>query len=157
MGDHSKLVVFRLDNQRYAMPLAAVERIVRAVEVTALPKAPDIVLGVIDVAGRILPVLNLRRKVGLADREIRAADQFLLAQTSQRTVVLVIDEAQAVIERPATEITGPGRIVPGLEQIQGVIKLEDGLALIYDLEKFLSLEDADALEAAMNQKEAHEV
>jgi purine-binding chemotaxis protein CheW len=155
MSDSSKLVVFHLDDQRYAIPLAAVERIVRAVDVTALPKAPGIVLGVIDVEGRVLPVLNIRRKVGLADREIGPEDHFLLARTRQRTVVLVIDEAQGVIERPATEITGPGRIVPGLEQIQGVIKLEDGLALIYDLERFLSLEEARSLDKAMREEAAN--
>jgi purine-binding chemotaxis protein CheW len=155
MNDFSQLVVFRLENQRYAMPLAAVERIVRAVEVTALPKAPGIVLGVIDVEGRVLPVFNLRRRVGLAEREIGPADQFLLARTTQRTVVLVIDEAQGVIERPTTAITGPGSIVPGLEQIEGVIHLEDGLALIYDLERFLSLEEARALDEAMREEVVH--
>jgi purine-binding chemotaxis protein CheW len=155
MSDPSKLVVFRLDSQRYAMPLAAVERIVRAVEVTALPQAPEIVLGVIDVEGRILPVLNIRRKVSLADREITPADQFLLARTARRTVVLVIDEALGVVELLPAAITGPGRIVPGLEQIQGVIQLEDGLALIYDLERFLSLDEARTLDQAMREEAAH--
>ncbi len=64
MSDHFKLVVFRLDEQRYAIPLAAVERIVRAVEVTALPEGPEIVLGVIDMEGRIRPVLDTRGKSG---------------------------------------------------------------------------------------------
>jgi purine-binding chemotaxis protein CheW len=155
MNAHSKLVVFRLDDQRYAMPLMAVERIVRAVEVTVLPEAPEIVMGVIDMEGRILPVLNIRRKVKLADREIGPSDHFLLARTRQRTVVLAVDEAQGVIERPSTAITGPGKIVPGLEQIQGVIQLEDGLALIYDLEKFLSLNEARALDEAMREEAAN--
>jgi purine-binding chemotaxis protein CheW len=155
MSDQSKLIVFRLDSQRYAMPLAVVERVVRAVEVTALPQAPEIVMGVIDVEGRLLPVLNIRRKVGLADREIGPADQFLLARTTRRTVVLVIDEAHGVIELPTAAIIGPGRIVPDLEQIQGVIQLEDGLALIYDLERFLSLNEARTLDEAMRQEAAN--
>jgi purine-binding chemotaxis protein CheW len=150
----TQLVVFRLDAQSYAVPLSAVERIVRAVEVTPLPQAPAIVLGVIDVEGRILPVLNLRRRFGLPDQDIRPTDQFLIAQTAQRAVVLVIGEAQDVIERSAAEIVGPARIVPGLEQIQGVIKLEDGLALIHDLEKFLSLDEARSLDEAMRQEVA---
>jgi purine-binding chemotaxis protein CheW len=155
MIELTQFVVFRLDEERYAVPLTVVERIVRAVEVTPLPKAPAIVLGVIDVEGRVLPVLNIRRRFDLPDKEISLTDQFLIAQTAQRTVVLVIDRAQGVIERPSAEIVGPARIVPGLEQIQGVIKLDDGLALIHDLEKFLSLDEARSLDEAMHQEEAH--
>lgn len=150
----SKAVVFSLDMQRYAMPLDGVERIVRAAEVTVLPQAPDIVLGVIDIEGRVLPVLNLRRKIGLPEREIGPDDQFLLARTRQRTVVLAIDAAQEVIECPASAIIAPRSIVPHLEQIRGVIQLEDGLALIYDLDRFLSLDEERALDAALQEEEA---
>jgi purine-binding chemotaxis protein CheW len=154
MSELTQLIIFRLDAQRYAVPLIVVERIVRAVEVTPLPRAPAIVLGVIDVEGRVLPVLNIRRRFGLPDKDITPEDQFLIAQTAQRAVVLVIDESLGVIEHPSTEIVAPGWIVPGLEQIQGVIKLEDGLALIHDLEKFLSLDEARSLDEAMRQEVA---
>jgi purine-binding chemotaxis protein CheW len=149
-----KMVVFRLDEQRYALMLNAVERIVRAVEVMPLPKAPTIVLGVINIEGRVLPVLNVRGRFGLPDKEITPSSQFLIARTEQRPVVLVIDEAEGIVERSSAEITGPSRIVPGLEQIRGVIKLDDGLALIYDLEKFLSLDETCVLEEAMSKEAA---
>jgi purine-binding chemotaxis protein CheW len=155
MSELSSLVVFRLDARRYALLLAVVERIVRAVEVTGLPNAPDIVLGVINVEGRVIPVLNLRRRFGLPEREISLSDQFLIARTTRRTVALVVDEAQGVIEHPKAEIIAPARIVPGLGQIQGVVKLPDGLVLIHDLELFLSLEEVNALDAAMAQEVAH--
>lgn len=145
-----RLVVFRLDGQRYALPLAAVERIVRAVEVTPLPDAPPIVLGMIDVEGRVLPVLNIRRRFLLPEREVSAADQFLIAQTPRRTVALVVDEAERVIERPQSAVISSAQIVPGLEQFQGVLQLDDDLVLIHDLEKFLSLDEARALDEAMN-------
>ena len=151
MVEHSQLVILRLDEQRYALPLALVERIVRAVEVTPLPKSPDIVVGAIVVAGSVLPVLDIRRRFGLPEREISPADQFLIAHTDHRTVVLVVDEVQGVIERPLTEIVGSAQIVPGLEQIHGVIKLEDGLVLIHDLEKFLSLDEERSLDKAMRE------
>jgi len=151
MVEHSQLVILRLDEQRYALPLALVERIVRAVEVTPLPKSPDIVVGAIVVAGSVLPVLDIRRRFGLPEREISPADQFLIAHTDHRTVVLVVDEVQGVIERPLTEIVGSAQIVPGLEQIHGVIKLDDGLVLIHDLEKFLSLDEERSLDKAMRE------
>ena len=145
------LVVFRLDEQRYALPLVAVERIVGAVEVTPLPGAPAIVLGAIDVEGRVLPVLNLRRRFFLPEREVSPVDQFLIARTPRRMVVLVIDEAHGVIEREQSAVISSDRIVPGLEQFRGVVKLDNGLVLIHDLEKFLSLDEAHALDQAMSQ------
>jgi purine-binding chemotaxis protein CheW len=146
------IVTFTLDEQRYGLPLAVVERIVRAAEVTRLPNAPSIVVGAINVEGRVLPVLNVRRRFGLREREISPANHFLIARTPPRVVVLVVDEAKGLVECSQDEIIGSARIVPGLEQFQGVVKLDDGLVLIHDLEKFLSLDEARALDDAMNQE-----
>lgn len=150
-----QLVVFKLDDQRYALPLAVVERIVRAVEVTALPDAPRIVLGMIDVGGRVLPVLNIRRRFGLAEREVSPDDQYLIARTVRRRVVLVVDEALGVIEHSQAAVITPAQIVPGVELLQGVVRLDDGLVLIHDLEKFLSLDEVRALDKALDQEISH--
>lgn len=151
MSEIAQLVVFRLDERRYALPLAVVERVVRAVDVTPLPKAPPIVLGAINVQGRVLPVLNVRRRFLVPDRDVGPADWFLLAHTARHTVVLVVDESEGVVERPQAEIVGSTQIVPGLEQFPGVLRLDDGLVLIYDLERFLSLDEARALDEAMDE------
>ncbi len=149
------LVVFRLDEQRYALRLDAVERIVRAVELTPLPNAPAIVLGVMDVAGHVLPVLNLRRRFGLPEREIGPTDQFLIAHTASRVVALVMDEVQDIIAYPEKAVIEAGRIVPGVEHIQGVITLEDGLVLIQALDQCLSLDEEQDLASAMGQEATH--
>jgi purine-binding chemotaxis protein CheW len=155
MINSTPLVVFRLDLQRYALELEVVERVIRAVEVTPLPSAPEIVLGVIDMEGRVLPVLNLRRRFNLPEREIHPDDQFLVARTSRRLVALFVDAVEAVIERPESGTIGAAEIVPGVEQIRGVIQLEEGLVLIHDLERFLSLDEAQLLDEAINQEVAH--
>ncbi|HEY3854292.1 MAG TPA: chemotaxis protein CheW [Verrucomicrobiae bacterium] len=151
----NQMVVFRLGDQRYALMLAAVERIVRAVEVIPLPRSPAIVMGVINVEGRILPVLNVRARVGQPNKEITPDDHFLIARTERREVVLVIDEPEGVIESAAADITDPDGIVPGVDQLKGVIKFDDGLVLIYDLEKFLSADEEAALGDAMEKEAAH--
>jgi purine-binding chemotaxis protein CheW len=143
-------VVFSLDAGRYALPLHCVERIVRAVQVTSLPQAPAVVLGVIDVAGRVLPVFNLRQRFGLPERDIDPADQFLIARTAARTVVLVIDTASGVLEQPTAAMIDAGKLAPGLAHLRGVIATTDDLVLIQDLEAFLSTDEAEALDAAMN-------
>jgi purine-binding chemotaxis protein CheW len=151
-----RLLIFRLEEQRYALPLDAVVRVVRAVELTLLPGAPAIVLGAIDVQGSVVPVLSLRRRFGLAQSEIGPDDQFVLARTASRAVALVIDEAQGVIEHPAGAIIDSTEILPGVGHFRGVVKLEDGLVLIHDLDKFLSLDEASALDDAMGQEAADE-
>ena len=148
-GAVSQWVVFQLNGGRYALPLIAVERIVRAVEITPLPGAPHVVLGVLNVEGSVLPVFSLRRRLGLPERAVDIGDQFLIARTALRRVALVIDAAQEVIEHPPAAIVDTRRLGNGLEQIQGVIPLEGGMLLIQDLEKLLSPEDAVALDKAM--------
>lgn len=147
--------MFCLDEGRYALPLAVVDRIVRAAHVTPLPLAPPVVLGALDVAGHVLPVFNLRHKFRLPERAIDPTDQFLIARTAQRTVVLVIDAAHGVLERPAATMIDAARIAPTLGQIRGVIPLEDGLVLIHDLEVFLSPDEEQALDEAMKQGHPH--
>ncbi len=151
MSHITQLVVFRLDDRRYALPLTVVERVVRAVEVTPLPHAPAIVLGAINVWGRVLPVLNVRRRFLMPVREICPADWFLLAHTTRQTVVLVIDEAEGVVERPQIDIVASAELVSGLDQFPGVVRLDDGLVFIHDLETFLSVTEARALDEALDE------
>lgn len=145
----NQLVVFSLDEQRYALLLSNVERIVRAVEITPLPKAPEIVLGVINVRGEIIPVVNIRKRFRLPEREIALSDHLIIAKTSRRAVALLADRVGQVLEVPENKIISAKKILPAMDYVEGVVKLEDGLILIHDLEKFLSLEEERALERAM--------
>lgn len=144
-----QFVVFELDGQRFALPLGAVERIVRAVEILPLPGAPDIVLGAINVGGFVVPVFCARRRFGLRQSEISPEQQLLLARTAARTVAMVIDQAVGVIECAAHDVVPADTIVHGLERFQGVAALANGMVLIHDLEKFLSAPEAAQLAHAL--------
>jgi len=145
----NQLVVFSLDEQRYALLLSNVERIVRVVEITSLPKAPEIVLGVINVRGEIIPVVNIRKRFRLPEREITLSDHLIIAKTSRRAVALLADRVGQVLEVLENKIISAKKILPAMDYVEGVVKLEDGLILIHDLEKFLSLEEEKALERAL--------
>lgn len=153
MGDmlrpSDQLVVALLDGRRCALRLPAVERVARAVEITPLPKAPEIVLGVINVGGRIVPVINVRKRFRLAEREAGLGDQLLIARTARRTVALPVDAVTGVLPCSAEMVTTKEAIVPGLEYLEGIAKLEDGMILIHDLDKFLSLEEENTLDRAL--------
>ncbi len=147
------LLIFSLEQQQYALHLSAVERVVRAVEITSLPKAPEIVMGLVNVRGRIFPVVNTRKRFSLPEREIEPSDRYILARTSRRIVVLAVDAVEGVIEPSEQEVIQAETIASGLHQIEGVIKLESGILLIYDLEKFLSLEEEATLDRALEEVE----
>ena len=148
------LVVFTLDAQRYAIPLAAIEKVFPTVEITPIPKAPEIVLGVVNIRGRVVPVVDIRRRFRLPEREPGIYDHMILAFTGKRTVAFVADGATGVLEIPESEITALRDLLPGAEYVEGVIRLPDGLVLIHDPETFLSLEEEILLGRAMN--ESHE-
>jgi purine-binding chemotaxis protein CheW len=139
-------VVVRLDARRYAVALAAVERTVRAVEVTPLPHAPAVVLGAINLQGRVLPVIDLRRQFRLPERPVGLSDWFLIAHTARHSVGLVVDEVEGVTERHEADVVPSAEIVPGLKHIQGTLKLDDELVSILDVEGLLSVDEAQALE-----------
>ena len=149
MNNPDQLVVFTLDENRYALYLPAVERVVRMVEITPLPKAPGIVLGVVNLQGRVIPVINMRRRFNLVDRELELGDQLVIARTPQRTVAFAAESVSGVIECPKQKVIEAENILPGMEYVEGVVKLEDGMILIHDLDTFLSLEEAEMLDNAL--------
>ena len=149
MNNLNQLVVFTLDEQRYALYLAAVERIVRVVEITPLPKSPEVVLGVVNVHGQIIPVVNIGKRFRLPEREIALSNQLIIASTSRRAVALLVDEVSGVVEISEREMIEAGKILPDMDYVEGIVKLEDGLILIHDLNTFLSIEEEKALDDAM--------
>lgn len=152
MNDPVRLVGFSLAGLQYGLHLDSVDRVVRSVEVTPLPKAPESVLGVVDVQGQIFPVFNTRKRFGIPDKEIDVTDQLIIASTISRTVVLLVDSVSGVMERSKQEITKAQKIIPGMEYIEGVTKFKDGMVFIHDLDTFLSLDEEKALENAMKEK-----
>jgi len=149
MKKPNHLIVFVLDRQRYALQLSMVDRVVRMVAITPLPKVPDIVLGVVNVQGQVIPVINMRRRFSLPEREIVLTDQLVVAHTARRTVALVADAVLDVIASPAQSLIETEDILPKIEYVDGVIKLADGMILIHDLDSFLSLEEENSLDQVL--------
>ena len=144
------IVMFSLDEPRYALPLSLVERVVRIVEITPLPKSPDIVMGVINMQGQVIPVINVRRRFHLPEREIRLEDQLIIARTPRRLVALVADSVSGVHRLEEREMVIARQELPYAEYVQGVVKMEQGLFLICDLDQFLSLEEEKSLDTALS-------
>ncbi len=145
-----QLLIWTLEGQRYALPLAAVERVVRAVAVTPFPAAPGAVCGIVNVQGQVVAVIDLRRRLQLPARAIALSDQMVLASTARRRLALIADAVNGVAECADEAVVTAGHIIPGAEYMSGVMKLDDGMILIHDLDRFLSLDEELALEKALS-------
>ncbi len=151
---YNHYVVFRLDERQFALNLHSVERVVRAVAVTSLPKAPEIVLGVINIHGQIIPVLDIRKLFHLPEKRINLNDQFILVKTRSRTIAILANEVSSVVERSEQEVITEKDMLPDIEHIEGAIKLEDGtisMIIMQDFDKFLALERAPTPDSAIQE------
>ena len=144
-----EILLLEAAGERFALPAAQVRRVVRAVAVASLPGAPSAIDGVIDVHGRVVPVLSLRRRFGLPDREVHPDDVLVLAAVGAREVALRVDAALSLAR------TDPSRVVPAAGVVArpgyaaGVATLPDGVVVIHDLGAFLDEAEGAALDAAL--------
>jgi purine-binding chemotaxis protein CheW len=144
------LAILAVDDRHLGLPLSSVERVVRAVEVTPVPNAPRAVLGVINMQGRIVPVVSLRRRCGLPEREIRLTDQLVIARDSRsKPVALLVDHSEIITPSADAQISTQ-QMLPESSRIHSVMKWKEGLVLVYEPDVLLALEDEVHLDLSMH-------
>lgn len=143
------LAVFSLGDQKFALAVASIERIVHAVEIEPLPGAPHGVRGVINFRGAVLPVFDLRVRFGQAGRDLRITDHLVVVKTARRKVALIVDDGIGVVGSGEAGVVAAAEILPEFEAIEGVVKLDGDIVFIHDLDRFLSLDGERELAAAM--------
>lgn len=144
-------VVFRLDADRYALPLVVTERVLPMVAVSPLPKAPDVALGVVNVHGTVLPVIDLRRRFGRPRRDPGVDGHLLVARTRRRRLVLAVDEVEGIVQIAPGDVAAPAALVPGLGYLAGVAARPDGLVLIHDVDTLLALDEEARLDMGLGE------
>jgi purine-binding chemotaxis protein CheW len=147
------LLVFVVDGHRLAVDLAIVDRVVPMVVVAPLAGAPPAVLGAVDVAGVVVPVYDLRRRLGWPAGEYGADAALVLARTGRRPVAVAADEVIGVRDVGEAALAGPDRLPPGMQHAAGAVALDDGVAVINDLDAFLSPEEERLLAPALAEAE----
>jgi purine-binding chemotaxis protein CheW len=126
-------VGFRLGGQHYALPLEYVERALRMVAITPVPEAPPWVVGVINVHGRVVPVLDLRWRLRLPAREPGLDDRLLIVQVGGHTLALVVDRVTEVLEVSGHQVEPPPEPVNYSRPLAAVIRQEGVLVLVLDV------------------------
>jgi purine-binding chemotaxis protein CheW len=137
------IVPFRLDGQRYGAPITLVREVGYMQAATRLPLTPDWVEGVIDLRGEVLPVINLRRRLGMPEKAKVAGEEtrLMVLASGERSVALIVDEVDTVTTLTEEQIGQPDpQLLPGAEEyLTGVARTDGGLILLIDLVRLIGL------------------
>jgi purine-binding chemotaxis protein CheW len=149
MNGTAKQVVFHLDGQRFGIPIDLVERIIHAVEVNVVPNTTEHVLGVINVEGTIVPVLNVRRLFGLPGRDVTPDEQIVIVSVQNRTAALVVDNVTGLVELSPGEVMERESPVPGAGYVSGISRGDDGIIFLCAMQRLIDHEEIVALGGAL--------
>lgn len=143
------LLSFYLDDQLYALPLTQVRRALPAVAIAPLPKGPASIIGVVNVAGAVIPVVDLRGRLQLPSRELNVSDRLLWVVAAGRDLLLPVDRVDTVLHLSSAAILAADTLPETPELLQGVACLPQGILLIEDLTEVLNLQERRALDNAL--------
>lgn len=133
-----QLVSFRLGNEEYSLDIHKVNEINRMMPITAVPNAPEHVEGVVNLRGKVIPVVNLRRKFGLPAKEADARSRIIVVDVGT-AAGLVVDSVSEVLRISAETVEPPPPMALGIgsEYIRGIGKLNDRLLILLDIERLI--------------------
>ncbi|MBI5302724.1 MAG: chemotaxis protein CheW [Chloroflexi bacterium] len=140
---HVQLLTFKLDDQEYALDIANVVQVVRMVAITRAPHVANAVVGIINLRGKVIPVVDVRKRCGLPVKEHDLNTQLLIAQAGGRMVALTVDVVSEVLTMPTSNIESTRAVGAEMEFLSAIGKLGDRLILILDPKQVL-LETAAA-------------
>jgi purine-binding chemotaxis protein CheW len=135
-----QLVTFSIGDEEFGVDILKVQEIIRMMEITKVPRAPEFVEGVINLRGKVIPIIDLRRRFGLSTRGHDKHTRIIVIEINNMIVGFVVDSVSEVLRIPFSTVEPPPPVVSGMESeyISGVGKLEDRLLILLDLDRLLS-------------------
>jgi purine-binding chemotaxis protein CheW len=145
-----QLVVFDLGEEVYGVDIANVQEIIRMQTITQVPGAPSFVEGVINLRGKIIPVIDLHRRFRLPGASAGQAGQIVVVETEEHVIGMIVGGVSEVLRIPPGCVEPPSSIVLGVDSdyIKGIVKLEGKLIILLQLDKVLNVEQKAALQFA---------
>lgn len=146
-----QLVVFELSNEHYGVNISAVESIIKMQTITVVPHAPSFVEGVTNLRGTVLPVIDLRKRFGLALTEHGKETRIVVVDIDGVKVGMIVDGVSEVLSVSDDQIEPPSPIVTTVDSafIRGIAKLEERLIIMLDLAKVLSVTEKGEIATAV--------
>ncbi len=138
-GGIIQIVSFKLGKEEFGVDILLVQEINRMTQITKVPNSPDFVEGVINLRGKVIPVIDLRRRMNLERVEHDKGTRIIVVEIQNRTIGFIVDSVNEVLRVPADTFEAPPEMVSGIgsEFIRAVGKLEDRLLILIDLNKIL--------------------
>lgn len=142
-GELLQLVTFVVGNEEFAIPILSVQEINRLMQITRVPQSPDFIEGVVNLRGKIVPVMDLRKRFGLGKAENSSDCRIIVVEVSKRVIGFTVDRVNEVLCVSSSIVDPPPPMVCGIDSdyVQGVGKLDDRLLILLNLEKLFSNED----------------
>jgi purine-binding chemotaxis protein CheW len=149
LTDERQLVVFHLGAELYGVDISRVHEIIRLQTVTRVPRTAAFVEGVINLRGKVIPVVDLRRRFGLPSEEHTRASRIVVVEIGDQVVGVVVDGVSEVLRVSGSTIEPPSPVVAGVdsEYIHGIAKLSERLVILLDMNRVLAREERRALES----------
>ena len=150
MEKEQQVVGFRIGNETYGVRIAAVREIVRVPEITVVPNAPEVIEGVINLRGKIIPVMDLRKRFGNPATQPDKKNRILVVELENKLLGLIVSSASEVLKIPPSEIESPGSVFAEGEAsyVTGVGKLKGRLIILLDIARLLRQPELKKLEEA---------
>ncbi|MFN8557075.1 MAG: chemotaxis protein CheW [Dehalococcoidia bacterium] len=139
-GDaEEQVVVFDLASESYGVDISHVQEIIRPPAITAVPCAPEYVEGVVNLRGRVIPVINLRNRFGLPTAERGRSSRIVVLEIGGHTIGAAVDAVTEVLRVPQSAVEAPGATLAGPEtaHLRGIAKLDERLIILLDLERIV--------------------
>jgi purine-binding chemotaxis protein CheW len=155
--ESNKLVTFRLGDDHFAADIFSVERVLRYTAPTAVPDMPEYIEGVIDYQGRVVPIVNLRRRFEMSEGEVRNETRILVLHGGGEWIGVVVDSVTAVTAFDPASVAPPPNLFRGLaaEYLKGIVRMGERLVIFLDVERLLSSSERIALDRAGTEALAH--
>ena len=150
MEKDCQLVGFRIGGETYGVQIAAVREIVRVPQITAVPNAPEPIEGVINLRGKIVPVMDLRKCFGSSEVQPDKKNRILVVELENKLLGLIVSSASEVLKIPPSEIEPAGTVFAEDESnyVTGVGKLKGRLIILLDIARLLRQPAFEKLEEA---------
>lgn len=147
-----QLVSFKIANEEFGVDILNVQEINKMTQITRVPNAPDFVEGVINLRGRVIPIIDLRTRLKLEKKEHDKETRIIVVEISGKTVGFIVDAVKEVLRIPTSIIEPPPQLATGIDSdfIRAVGKLDDRLLILIDLEKVLTEQDKEQLKTVEN-------
>ena len=143
-----QLVVFCLDKEEYALPITKVQEINRMVPITRLPQTPDFMEGVINLRGRSIPIVDIRKRFELPLTPHSDDTRIIVVDIGGQTVGIIVDAVHEVIRLSSASVEPPPpTFILDVQYIHGIGKVDDRLVILIDIDKVLSVREEQELSA----------